>query len=188
MSHVIPIAGIAVLSVLAAVVDLRLRKIPNALVAFGAGLGLVIQAEVGGLDGVVAGLCGLLAGAAVLLPGFLLRTTGAGDVKLMAALGTFVGPYWALVAALTSVIVGAALALAVAVVGTLAGIGRSPWRRYGGMLRCLLATGRVAYIAPEPGEIMGMKLPFAVSIAIGTLGTLWWWWPTPLVPFAGGGG
>jgi len=188
MSQGITVAGIAVLVAVAAVTDLRLRKIPNVLVGLGAGLGLLVQAASMGLEGVGAGLGGFIAGAAVLLPGFLLRMTGAGDVKLMAALGTFLGPYWILIAALTSMLMAAAIALGLALTGTIAGRGRAPWRRYRGMLRCLLATGRTAYIAPEPGEVMGMKLPFAVSIATGTLGTLWWWWPAPLARFAGAGG
>ncbi|WP_290652975.1 A24 family peptidase, partial [Aquisalimonas sp.] len=83
---------------LALAFDVRQRRIPNALTFGAAAMGVAAQAMLGGTTGLVTAVTGLAVGLAILLPGYLMRTTGAGDVKLMAAAGTFLGPFWALVA------------------------------------------------------------------------------------------
>lgn len=168
------------LGLAAATSDLKFRRIPNWLTLGAAVFGLTAQTLLHGMDGVLFALAGWGVGLAMLLPGFLFRATGAGDVKLMAALGTLLGAWWVFIAALVSILSGALIALAIALAAGLAGTTASPWHRWGGMLRCLWTTGRVAYVAPAPGEVMGRKLPFAVSIAVGTALTLFWYWPAPL--------
>ncbi len=140
----------------------------------GAALGILLQGMQAGSSGVLAALFGLGAGLAVLLPGYLLGFTGAGDVKLMAAVGTFLGAKGVLMAAIFSIGVGGVIALGFAASSLVAGTSIGPWSRYSLMFRTLIATGKPIYITPEEGEVMGKKFPFAVSIALGTCGYLFW--------------
>jgi prepilin peptidase CpaA len=64
--------------------------------------------------GITGALAGLGVGLALMLPGHVIGATGAGDVKLFAALGTFLGPARIGMAFIYMAIVGAALALAIA--------------------------------------------------------------------------
>jgi prepilin peptidase CpaA len=154
--------------------DLRTRRIPNVLTLGGAVLGLLLQAALGGLEGLGSAATGWAVGFMLLLPGYLLGFTGAGDVKLLAAVGTFLGPQGVLVAGAASLAAGALLGIAtVALSGGLQGL-QSPWQRYGTMMRCLFTTGRVAYIRPAPGEVMGQRFPFALAIALGAVFAVAW--------------
>ena len=83
--------ALAALLCAAAVFDLRTRRIPNALVGTGVAAGLAGHLWLGG----GAGLAWSLAGAAAALPLLLLyaaRLFGAGDVKLLMAVGALAGP------------------------------------------------------------------------------------------------
>jgi prepilin peptidase CpaA len=103
-------AGVA----LATVVDLRTRRIPNVLTATMAAIGIGIAAA--GLNGVSVGAAalGVVVGLALMLPGHVLGATGAGDVKLMAAIGSLVGPVLVIKAVLFTLVAGGVLAVAVA--------------------------------------------------------------------------
>src|SRR5688500_13111830 len=94
-----------------------------------AGIGVGLAAT--GVSGVPlwASMLGFMLGFALMMPGHLLGATGAGDVKLMAAVGAIVGPALVVSAFLFTAIAGGVLALAVALRrqrlgATLAGTGR----------------------------------------------------------------
>jgi prepilin peptidase CpaA len=72
--------------------DVRSGKVYNLLTYPSAVLGLVLQTALGGVNGLAAGVAGLLVGLGILLIPYLLGFVGGGDVKLLAAVGTFVGP------------------------------------------------------------------------------------------------
>jgi prepilin peptidase CpaA len=76
----------------AAVVDLRTRRVPNVVTAGIAAVGLALAALDLTRVSLSAAAAGLVVGLLLMLPGHLLGGTGAGDVKLMAALGTLLGP------------------------------------------------------------------------------------------------
>jgi prepilin peptidase CpaA len=99
--------------VLATVVDLRTRRIPNVLTAGLALFGIGIAAA--GLSGVSvwAAALGIVVGLALMLPGHVLGATGAGDVKLMAAIGSLMGPSLVFKAVLFSLLAGGVLAVLV---------------------------------------------------------------------------
>jgi prepilin peptidase CpaA len=116
-------------AIVATVTDLRTRRIPNALTASMAALGVGFAAT--GISGMSIGasLVGLALGLALMLPGHFLGATGAGDVKLMGAVGAVVGPGIVVSAFLFTAIAGGVLAVAVAVqrqrlAATIAGTGR----------------------------------------------------------------
>jgi prepilin peptidase CpaA len=98
-----------------ALVDLRTRRVPNRLTLTLATVGLALAATGLGGVGVIAACAGAATGLLLMLPGYLFGATGGGDVKLLAAAGTLLGPgatVWAFVATL---IAGGVLALGVAV-------------------------------------------------------------------------
>ncbi|MDR5899527.1 prepilin peptidase [Halomonas vilamensis] len=167
-------SAIMLLIVLAMILDFRQRRIPNALVLAGAATGLLLQGLLAGPSGVLAAITGLLVGLAILMPGYLMGFTGAGDAKLMAAIGTFLGPLGVLQAGLASIVVGGIIGMGFAASALFNSHTVSPWGRYGLMMKTLVVTGKPLYIAPQEGEVMGKKFPFAVSIAIGT--TAWMIW------------
>jgi prepilin peptidase CpaA len=98
----------------ATVVDIRTRRIPNAVTATMAGVGIGIAAS--GVSGIslVGAALGFLLGLVLMLPGHALGATGAGDVKLMAAVGSLVGPVVVIKAFLFTAIAGGILAVIVA--------------------------------------------------------------------------
>ncbi|TDX28402.1 prepilin peptidase CpaA [Modicisalibacter xianhensis] len=163
--------------------DAYQRRVPNVLVFVGVILGSTHQFLLTGPSGILAAFFGGGIGLIILLPSYLMSFTGAGDVKLMAAIGTFLGPYDVFIAAITSIAVGSVIALGYAASSLFNQTSISPWSRYGLMFKTLVTTGRPIYIAPAEGEVMGRKFPFAVSIAIGT--TLFLVWDSQLLTLAG---
>ena len=124
-----PVVAVAAGAIVAAVIDIRTRRIPNLLTATMAIAGVMLAAMgVSGMS-VAASLVGLAVGFALMMPGHLLGATGAGDVKLMAAMGAIVGPAIVISAFLYSAIAGGLLAIVIAIrrrrlSGTLAGTRR----------------------------------------------------------------
>jgi prepilin peptidase CpaA len=156
----------------AAYIDYRTFKIPNWLTVSSILLGFSIHFFESGLTGILQALAGLSTGLLLMLPGYLLQATAAGDVKLMAALGTLLGPSRILNALLYTIFVAGIVGLAMALVAWRSRGATTPFKRYGKILRCLIATGRFIYIQPLAGEAMAKRMPLAVPIAIGTTGSL----------------
>jgi prepilin peptidase CpaA len=98
----------------AAAIDIRTRRVPNSLTMSLAGAGVLLAAAGLGRVGVTAALAGGLVGLVLMLPGHFLGATGAGDVKLLSALGTLLGPASTLWAFLMAMIAGGILAVVVA--------------------------------------------------------------------------
>jgi prepilin peptidase CpaA len=80
------------LTFLAAAADWRTRKIPNWLTVPGILAGITLRTVISGWPGAKASLEGVGLALALLLPLVLLRALGAGDWKLMGAVGAFMGP------------------------------------------------------------------------------------------------
>jgi prepilin peptidase CpaA len=91
--------------------DLRSSRIPNWLTFPAMGVALVGHAGLGGLPGALFSLAGLGAGLGLFLILYVTGSIGAGDVKLMAAVGAILGPYGALLSGLLAMMVGGLYAL-----------------------------------------------------------------------------
>ena len=149
----------------AVITDLRARLIPNALVLAGALTGLLL----GGLHpqgiGSLSAVGGLALGLAIFLPMYLLRAMGAGDVKLMAMAGGFLGPAAIAEAALWVLLTGGVLALFFA-------LRRGVARRMAANLREMFYSAAASvqtrsvpdlFVGPQTAA----RLPYAVAIALG---------------------
>ncbi|WP_043002995.1 A24 family peptidase [Comamonas testosteroni] len=157
----------------ASISDLRTRRIPNRLTFGGIALallyGLLAPHPHGG--GFFWALGGMALGLAMMLPLYLLHAMGGGDVKLMAMVGSFIGPEatWQAV-------------IFVFITGGVAAIGYALWHRMAGKLLRnsaeavqLLYINVAAGIAPDARSSSAHsvgKLPYGVSIALGTLAFL----------------
>jgi prepilin peptidase CpaA len=160
----IPSAVFVGVMLLAAATDLRSHRIPNRVVIAGLGLGLVTRAMLGwsALGG------GILAAVGALVLGMLLFSLGAmgaGDGKLMAVVGAFMGLENGMLALLSAAIVGGVLSMALAA-------------RRGVLLPVLLNTRELAIwliTLGRKGERVkldspgAVAFPFGVAIAIGSL-------------------
>ena len=80
-----------VVAFVAAVIDFRRFRVPNALTFPLAILGLMFHATVSGIIGLQYSVGGLTMGLVVLLLFYVMGVMGAGDVKLLAAIGAWVG-------------------------------------------------------------------------------------------------
>jgi prepilin peptidase CpaA len=136
----------------ATITDLRSRRIPNWLVLPFLPLGIAVSGWFGGWHGVLQSLEG--AGLGILIFGILYLKfgMGAGDVKLCAAIGAWIGPSQFLMAAVLTALAGGLVILLWAIARSLLRL--LGWRnREQTSFRGLMET----------------KMPYAPAIAIGTL-------------------
>jgi prepilin peptidase CpaA len=98
---------LAALVLTAAAWDLKSRRIPNWLSLAGMICGISLNWFLYGLSGLKESAEGLVTAFGVYFVLYLARAMGAGDVKLMAAVGSFVGPGdWFFIFLITAVIGG----------------------------------------------------------------------------------
>lgn len=149
----------------AVITDLRARIIPNVLVLAGALTGLVLAILHPEGIGFVRALGGLGLGLVIFLPIYALRAMGAGDVKLMAMTGAFLG-YAAIVeAALWVLLMGGVLALAFAL---RRGVARRMIDNVREMFFSAAASVQIRSLPDfSAGPQTAARLPYAVAIACG---------------------
>lgn len=158
--------------------DISSRRIPNWLVLMGLVTGTLCNlltpsganlflTETGGL-GFNSAVLGALTGLAIMFPLYLIRAMGAGDAKLMCAIGSFLGPTQVVGVALLTFISGGALSLLAAL------FSRSlPHVLVNVRLMGLIVTsGRTSGMSLRDVQTTG-RLPYAIAIATGTALQLW---------------
>lgn len=94
------------LVVTSAIFDAKERRIPNKITFLGIILGLFINLFLGGWTGLFNSFLGMLAGIAIFFIPFAMGGMGAGDVKLMGAIGALMGWRFSLETAIYSAVVG----------------------------------------------------------------------------------
>jgi prepilin peptidase CpaA len=157
--------------VLAAFFDLRSRRIPNWVSLPGVALGLFLNSFLYGTDGLWYSFKGLALAFAVYFVFYLLRGMGAGDVKLMAAVGAAAGMMnWFGILILTSVVGAFAGIVLVLFKGKLRDTLYNMW-----FILMSLGRGQAPFQRNPDLDIRSAKairLPHGVMIAVGTLGFL----------------
>jgi prepilin peptidase CpaA len=149
----------------AVVTDVRTRRIPNWLTGAIAGAGFGLAFGGGSVTPSSAAL-GLALGLGLMLPGHVLGATGAGDVKLMAAAGTFLGPALVFRAFLYSAVAGGVLAIVIAtqrglLTSTLQGT-RQLVTAPAGAREAIASAPRTSRFAYGPAIAVGTLLAMAV--------------------------
>jgi prepilin peptidase CpaA len=97
----------------AAIIDIRIQKIPNILTFPTMLVGLIYHSVANGWSGFIFSSEGLAIGIAIFLIPYMMGGMGAGDAKLMGAVGAMIGPKGVVIACLFTAIVGGIYALVV---------------------------------------------------------------------------
>ena len=159
-----------VIALISCVTDVRTRRIPNVLTFGGALAGVAFHTINAGFTGSLQSITGWAAGVAIFFLPFALGGMGAGDVKLVAALGAWLGPADTLTLAIHSVLLAGVAAVLVSLRHAylrqaLANVGR------------LLLHWRAAGLRPLPEVSLdsgkGPRLAYAVPVFAGLVTTIW---------------
>jgi prepilin peptidase CpaA len=161
---------LGILVAIAAVFDIRYRRIPNWLVLAGIIVGLAwnVYSSDHWLSGLLRALGGLGLGFILYFPLYLIRARGAGDVKLLAAVGAITGWSNCLWIFLLTAVLGGVIAL---ILLMFRGRVRHTFFNVGWMIQDLLHL-RAPYRSNEELDVTsnkGMRLPHGAMIAVGVL-------------------
>jgi prepilin peptidase CpaA len=174
--------GLSAWLLVASISDVRARRIPNWVVGGGMVCGLVLQVLAPAGSGLFSfwwggiglgwSLLGMLTGLALFLPLYVLRILGAGDVKLLAMVGVWLGPQLLLGATLLTLLIGGVLAVAMM-------LASGSVRNVLSTVRLLLTTFMVGAHAGKLTSMdlavpSGVRLPYALAIGLGTLAQIGW--------------
>ena len=161
-----------ILLLVATLTDVVRHKIPNIISLGGIILGFICQAWYFGMSGITDGLLGMLVGLVLFLPFYALKAMAAGDVKLMAMVGTFLGPKIVIACVAATLISGMILALFYIIIrrSNL----KNYLKRYGLMIKTLSITHKWIYIPPATNDAGTMRFPYALAINVGAIIALWY--------------
>jgi prepilin peptidase CpaA len=166
---IIPVAVVSVAS-FACAFDLRTRRIPNWITFGAAAAALTFQLITEGARGGVQSIGGCAVGVALLILPYALGGMGAGDVKLLGAIGAWLGPGDTFWVAMYTGVAGAGMAL---IVGAWNGYLQTAVTN----IWLLLTHWRVSGIRPFPELTLatsrGPRLAYAAPILVGTVVMLW---------------
>lgn len=149
--------------------DARHRRLPNALTLGGLAVGLCAQAGWNGWNGFTDALGAAGIAVAFLLIPFLVRAAGAGDVKMLAACGAFLGMRWMPLFLMAVSFAGLFVAVAMLLAR------RVSTARLKHAFRCAFDwtyDRRVGRAALPPKTDERGRVPFGIAIAIGVWATL----------------
>lgn len=162
-----PIKLVSAILILAAWIDGKELKVPNWITFPMVLSGLVYSAVAG--DGIAAGLQGMCCGLLCLLPLYAVGGMGAGDVKLMAGIGAWVGWEITFYSFCVSVVVGAIMAVLMVAY-------RGAWKKHYEQFLLILSEWTVIKNPYKLSEIAAERkptmflLPYGIPICIGTIG------------------
>jgi prepilin peptidase CpaA len=152
----------------AAIYDARYRKVPNWLSLSGVILGLCLNVYLSGWNGLEAAASGFGLALLIYTPLYLIRGMGAGDVKLMAAIGAIVGPHGWLNIFIATALVGGLVSLLAVVIKK---------RAHQTLLNLITIVFELAHFRrPAKADARldirnpsSLRMPHAISIAVGCI-------------------
>jgi prepilin peptidase CpaA len=161
---------VVLIALIACAFDLRTRRIPNVLTLGAALAGFAVHTVFAGADGALTAAGGWLAGTLLFLPFFMVGGMGGGDVKLLAALGAWLGPRETLWLAVYTGIAGGVL-------GVIVALGEGYLRTALRNVRGVLTYWAVVGIGPVPDLTLESaktpRLAYAIPMFAGTVVSLW---------------
>ncbi|MBD3675531.1 MAG: prepilin peptidase [Planctomycetaceae bacterium] len=160
---------VAITLIWAAWIDGRELRVPNWITFPMVLTGLLYNTIDGGVSGLGMGLLGMVTGLLCLLPLYSVGGMGAGDVKLMAGMGAWLGWQITLSAFVVSVFVGAFMAVVMV-------IRKRAFEKHSTNFLMILNEwiavknpAKLSQIAAERKPTM-MLLPYGIPICIGSIG------------------
>lgn len=150
---------------IAAYTDLRWQRIPNWLTIPAAVFGIAVHTVFSGLEGLIFSITGIATGVGLLVVFYIIQGMGAGDVKLLGAVGGIIGPSSVFSAFIIIALLGGLYALSMMIIQW--GVTASA-ERVKGMLTSLYFTKNPG-IALAPSSESQSKLRYALVIALGTI-------------------
>ena len=161
--------------------DSTQRKIPNRITIPAILIGVIWSTVNSGLEGFLFSVFGFLIGFAVFLVPYILGGIGAGDVKLMAAIGSLMGWRFTLASALATAIAGGVVVIMYMLIK--GGINKVFVDAFGLLIKPLLkfiymVTGnkwfleKQEYFVRKKSEKENEYIPYAMAIATGTISVL----------------
>ena len=161
-------------AITAAFIDVRQHRIPNWVTYPAIAMGILLRCSFLGWRGLASALAGCLIAGGLVLVFYLVRAMGAGDVKLLAAIGSLVGPSHAVMVLIATAIAGGVLALVYVLFR----------RRFATTLRnvgSVLMFHSWSGLKSDPefnlDNPSALRMPYGLAIATGTLYaflTTWW--------------
>ena len=153
------------LLVIACVTDVRWRRIPNVLVLALALTGFAFSVWLEPwLGGLARAMSGLALGFGIWIVFYIIGAIGAGDVKLFAAAGAWLGPAATWRAALVGAAIGGMLAIAMLL---------RERRARQGLENVMTSISARSLAVLAPGASNSRQLPYGVALACGALIVAW---------------
>ena len=167
--------GAVVVASIGAISDVRKARIPNWLTYSSLITALVLRAGLMGWSGFKSGALGMLAAGGIFLILFVLGAMGGGDMKLMAAIGAWVGSAYVVTILLVAAMAGGVLALVQII------FGRRGWQTLRNLLELLrfrLTSGLQPHPVLNVREAGSDRVPYGLAIALATVYcaryAIWW--------------
>ncbi len=160
---------VSVVLIVAAIIDGIKLKVPNWITFPMIISGWIASAVFFHWVGLGASLAGTFLGLALLLPAYAIGGMGAGDVKLLAGVGAWVGVSQVFWAFCISCVIGGIIAVAMVLFAR-------KWKHHSQQFKGILTEILVVRDPEKLSQIAGdrkptmMLLPYGIPIAIGTVG------------------
>jgi prepilin peptidase CpaA len=166
--------GALAIAIAAAITDVQQHRIPNWLTYPAMVGGVLLRSYFFGWSGALTAVFGFCLAGGIILFFYFLRAIGAGDLKLLAAIGSLVGPHYVTVTLLATAIVGGVLALIYAACRARL---RATLVNLGSLLKFHAWCGLQAHPDINLDNPEALRMPYGLAIAAGALYTFvatWW--------------
>ena len=169
------LVGAVLVALMGAVIDVRSARIPNRLTYTALVAALMLRTAVLGLSGLKSGALGMLVAGGLFLLLFVLGAMGGGDMKLMAAVGAWVGSTQVMMLILTAALAGGVLAIGRMIFSKAVG---PTLRNIMHLIYYRLISGLQPHPELNVQSSGAQRVPFGVAIAVGALTcashAIWW--------------
>jgi len=155
-------------AIAAAIMDVQQHRIPNWLTYPAIVGGVLLRSVFYGWHGMIAAVGGCLLAGGIVFVFYTLRAMGAGDLKLLAALGSMAGPTHTINILIATGVAGGVLALIYVVYR---GRTRTTLTNMGALLKFHAWAGLQAHPELNLDNPNTLRMPYGLAIAAGTLFT-----------------